>query len=352
MPQVKIKNIHIEAMAAAVPDRQAATSSYAESLGKEKVSLWEDTNGISSRYLSSEEQTASDLGFVAANAILADKQIDKEEIGVIIVATSTPDYRGPATACVLHGRLGLSIDCIAFDLNLGDCGFVIGLQTASSILATTNKQYALLITGDTTSMQLDYSKDSSLFFGDAASAVLLKKDLGAREEIIVETGVESTGYDAFMLAEGGFRDDARKNNQGYLQFSEEHWWSFLNNQFTRHLNHFLSSNKHAFSKESVLILPQMGNRTNVAFVEGVESRFSNVPRVFDLFANTRGATIPLVLAHLYGKDTSDKELEVVGTALGEGMSWGLTLFSVTASAILPIIITAEVFAEGSVAREI
>lgn len=106
----------------------------------------------------SAEQTASDLGYSAVRNILDHEGIDKEEVGILIFASKTPDYRSPATACVLHGRLGFSVDCVAFDVNLGSNGFTLGLQSVCSLLASSKKKYAILVAGDTTSKQTSESK--------------------------------------------------------------------------------------------------------------------------------------------------------------------------------------------------
>ncbi|MGI6649743.1 MAG: hypothetical protein ACOX5W_12050 [Bacillota bacterium] len=77
------------------------------------------------------------------------KDIQPETIGAIVLVTQTPDYRIPSSACVLHKRLGLSKDCMAFDVNLGCSGYVYGIQILSSLMANSNIDRGLLLAADT-----------------------------------------------------------------------------------------------------------------------------------------------------------------------------------------------------------
>ncbi len=131
-------------------------------------------------------QTAADLGYVAADELINKKQADREQFGAIVFVSGTPDYRSPATACVLHGRLGFSKDCIAFDVNLGGTGFVHGIQIVASLLDNIEKKYGLLIVGDTTSKQLSPQDPLSMVYGDGASAVLLEKKKDAKPVFMSE----------------------------------------------------------------------------------------------------------------------------------------------------------------------
>lgn len=353
MSQVYIKNIMIQGVAGAVPENALSTSDFASAIADSDLLRWTEKHDILYRHVASEEQTTSDLGYSAAEALLQKNELDRTAIGGILVATSTPDYRSPATACVLQGRLGLSKDCIAFDLNVGDCGFIVGLQAASAILSTINKDYLLLIAGDTTSKQLDRTKGFSLFFGDGAGAILLKKTPESGPEFVVSTGVVSSTIEHMIITDGGFRNDSTKYEQGYLHFSEEVWWQFYNQDFINRLDKFLAKHSDFIDPHnSLLILPQMGSSTLVPLSKSLRSYLSENDRVFEQYANTRGASVPVTLAHLFGADSSTGPLTVIAAALGEGISWGFSVFSIDKSAILPLLFTGEYFAEGVVAREI
>src|SRR5271166_5177047 len=93
-------------------------------------------SGIVERRVAAPGQTASDLAFTAAQRLLAARNIGPEEIDLLVFVTQTADYQIPATACVLHGRLGLSERCAAFDINLGCSAYPYSLGVVNGLIAT------------------------------------------------------------------------------------------------------------------------------------------------------------------------------------------------------------------------
>lgn len=156
-------------------------------------------------YVCNELQTASDLGFDAATRIISELSINKEDIGILLFGSKTPDYRSPNTAAILQGRLELSIDCICFDTNVGANGFIKTTQIAASLLAKANKEFALVIIGDTPSKLQDEVAGTSFELSDAATAVLLRKS-SSDDSIKFSTSSSGDNYRGFYLKEGGFRD--------------------------------------------------------------------------------------------------------------------------------------------------
>ena len=142
-------NIKIAAIAATVPSKFISTDSLKPELGEETIEKFKKMTGILGHHSAIHEQTASDLCFAAAEEIIKKRNISREDIGALVFVTQNPDYNSPATACVLHYRLGLSKHCIAFDVNLGCSGYVNGINLAASLMSTSDMKYALLLAGDT-----------------------------------------------------------------------------------------------------------------------------------------------------------------------------------------------------------
>lgn len=116
----------------AVPNNIENNAEKTKELGVEDVEKFINVVGVSQRYVTLDDHTSSDLCYEAAEALLQQKNIDRTTIDALLFVTQTSDYIQPATACVLHGRLGLKKETIAFDINLGCSGFVYGLSVASS----------------------------------------------------------------------------------------------------------------------------------------------------------------------------------------------------------------------------
>lgn len=219
MLESKIAAVQIAAMTTSLP--------LTEIIGSDK----------SIYYVADEFQTTSDLGFDAAQRIISTLNIDKEEIGILLFGSKTADYRSPTTAAILQGRLGLAIDCICFDTNVGANGFIKMTQIAAALLAKSTTKFALVIVGDTPSKLQNSESNSVLEISDAATAILLQK---ATADAILEFSTHSDGanYKGLYLKEGGFRDFNPAN-----PFDGSKAKNYVQKSNTEDLNKFLYTTK-------------------------------------------------------------------------------------------------------------
>jgi 3-oxoacyl-[acyl-carrier-protein] synthase-3 len=129
--------------------------------------------GISERRLAAEDETTAALAVNAAKTALADAGVDGGQIGLVIVATATPDYFAPATASIVQRAIGAE-NCAAFDLNAGCTGSVYGLVMANSYIRSGACGYALVIGAETLSRAVDWGdRKTCILFGDGAGAAVL-----------------------------------------------------------------------------------------------------------------------------------------------------------------------------------
>ena len=175
-------NVRISGIAAAVSNyRLSLEECVADERAPKDFNLAKfiKSTGVKERYLCRENQTPSDLCVAAAEKMLTEKQVDREEIGVLVYVTQSPDYRSPATACVMQQRLGISQNCVAFDLNMGCSGFVYGINAIAGLLCGSTADKALLLCGDLTgqNMERDPISDSGYYlFGDGGGGAPVRKD--------------------------------------------------------------------------------------------------------------------------------------------------------------------------------
>lgn len=108
MAYLKYNGVGVTAMAAAVPSHIINNYEYTEFFPADQVKEVVDKVGIFERRFADAETCSSDLCFAAAEKLIADNNIDKSEIDLLIFISQTPDYRMPATSCTLQHRLGLS----------------------------------------------------------------------------------------------------------------------------------------------------------------------------------------------------------------------------------------------------
>ncbi|WP_295333253.1 3-oxoacyl-[acyl-carrier-protein] synthase III C-terminal domain-containing protein [Flavobacterium sp.] len=302
-----------------------------------------------------EGQTASDLGFAAAEKLLEEKITDRTELGFIVFLTKTPDYRSTASPIVLQHRLQLPIDCLAYDVNLGALGFLAGIQLGCSLINGLNTRKGLIVIGDTNSKQLEDQHPLLAHFGDGATAILLEQ--AASSSINLATFSQGEGYQSYLLPGGGFRTNERRkayNLSGLptatedhrLRYDQEQLFRFFSTTIPADLKAFLAKIKGSttsFDKVALHYAPE-------DFISAIvsETGFDEAAICVgsDAYTEVSGATIPLLLT------AADEGKRVLGIAYGEGFSWGFIDFCLHENTVLPLIKTDVYFTEGFVTHEI
>ena len=169
---MKINNIGIIGIGSYVPEK-VLTNEDIDLLGNDTNADWtKEKLGIEERRVV-EDEVPSDLAYHAAIAAIKDAGITKDDIDLIIVATSSPDRISPSTAIIMAKRLDIKKP--AFDINAVCTGFVYGLQMASSLISTKQYKNILLIGADAYSRITDWKRRDCVFFGDGAGAIILSE---------------------------------------------------------------------------------------------------------------------------------------------------------------------------------
>ena len=133
--------------------------------------------GVLQRPRLGEDQDTSDIALLALQKLLKKAGIKPEDIDVLVVVTQNPDTNLPHVSALVHGKAGLRDDCAAFDVGLGCSGYVYGLSIISSFMYSNSMHMGVLVTADPYSKIVDpEDKNTSLLFGDAATATLISDD--------------------------------------------------------------------------------------------------------------------------------------------------------------------------------
>lgn len=202
MALLTFQNTGISAISAAVPRTIVRNVDYASYFNAEEVNDIIEKTGIIERRFADADTCASDLCFAAAEKLIADNNIDRSEIDLLVFVSQTPDYRMPATSILLQERLQLQKTTMAFDVNLGCSAFVYALSIVYGIMQSGGIRKALILDGETRSKV--YSKKdrrTALLFGDAGAAALIEKG-------------EQFGNSYFSFNSDGSRGDLIKINAG------------------------------------------------------------------------------------------------------------------------------------------
>src|SRR5690348_7878796 len=150
------------------------TNAEFQARGLDTNDAWiRERTGIAQRHIAEPSQGSSELALHASRAALGAAGVAPEDLDLIIVATSTPDYVFPSTACLLQAKLGAKGGA-AFDVQAVCSGFVYALATADNFLKGGNGQKALVVGAEVFSRILDWNdRGTCVLFGDGAGAVVL-----------------------------------------------------------------------------------------------------------------------------------------------------------------------------------
>ena len=362
MAYFQFHNIRIAAINAAVPSQIVALESLSAQFGEDKVRRFKESTGIQQFHKTAEHQTASDLCYAAAENIICQKKIDRDEIGALIFVAHSADYRRPATACVLHKRLQLNKDCMAFDISLGCSAFVYGLQTTCALMQSSNIQKALLLVGETLT-KMTHPKDQSvaMLFGDAGSAILLEKtDYQSEIKGLLKT--DGTGYQTIIAPAGGFRNMNATHDEIVFEdgnvrtlyntiMQGENVFSFSITDVPRTIREFLAFTSTTIDDYDCFAMHQANRLILQTIAKKFKINREKMPICLDRYGNTSAAAIPLSLCDAYGSNSGNAKLRTLMCGFGVGLSWGVCSANVNTEDILPIIETDDIFEEGIINSE-
>ncbi len=336
-----LKNVEIKGIACAVPDRIVNNEDFYQVFGEENVVKFINMTGVKQRHVAYDEQCASDLCFVAAKNIMEKLNWEPSSIDALILITQTPDYAVPASACVLQHRLGLSEDCIAFDINLGCSAYVYGLWQAATMISTQNINRVLLLVGDTSNFGINPNDSSTaMIFGDGGSATAMEKSEGKEIKYFLKT--KGSAYKAIMVPAGHARSRSKIINDASsceLTMNGADVFNFTITDVPKALNSFFSEysiNKdevdmYVFHQANLYILKHLSRKL------GIPSE--KVPVSIDKYGNTSGESIPLTLVDVLGGDQSEEDMKLLLCGFGVGLSYGGIYTEIKKSACLPMIYT-------------
>lgn len=357
MPFFQFKNIKISGIACAVPTQVIKVEDFAEHFGSETVRKFSETTGVKEFRKTKEYQTASDLCFAAAKHIINNKNINTDDIGALVFVAHSTDYRRPATACVLHKRLGLTKDCAAFDISLGCSAFVYGINAVCSLMNNSDINKALLLCGESlTKMTNPEDKSVAMLFGDGGSAILLEKtEEDSDIKGIIKT--DGNGYRAIIAPAGGFRNmnattetftwpDGNKRTLYNTIMQGDDVFAFTISDVPRTIKEFFQKTKTSVDDYDCLAFHQANQFICKMLCKKLHADQSKMPICIDRFGNTSAPAVPMVICDRYGNSMEDRSLKFLMCGFGVGLSWGVCSAIINISDILPITETDEIFEEG------
>jgi len=278
--------------------------------------------GIRQRHIAEPSQASSDLGLEASRAALAAARVVAQEIDLVIVATATPDYIFPSTACIMQAKLGIK-GCAAFDIQAVCSGFVYALAIADKMIRSGQHRCALIVGAEVYSRILDWEdRGTAVLFGDGAGAVILRAD---SKPGIMASALHADGSYVDILSVPGNVCGGKIVGSPFLQMDGQAVFKFAVKVLDEVARETLAMCALTPADVDWLIPHQANVRILEATARKLGIELSKLIVTVDRHGNTSAASVPLAL-DLAIRDGRIKPGHIVMLqGVGGGFTWGASL---------------------------
>ena len=301
----------------ALPRRRVTNAELAETVDTSDEWIVERT-GIRARYLAGEGETTSTLATAAARAALDAAGIAPTDIGLIILATSTPDQTFPASATIVQAALGIN-DCIAFDVQAVCSGFLYALTVADSMIRSGAADTALVIGAETFSRILDWEdRTTCVLFGDGAGAVVLSAEEGTRGVLAARLHADGR-HNQLLYVDGG---PSTTQTVGKLRMKGQEVFRHAVTNLAQVLREVMETAGLDVTEIDWVVPHQANRRILDATARKLGLAAERVIVTVDQHANTSAASVPLALDAGVRDGRVKRGDLLVLEAMGGGFTWG------------------------------
>ena len=301
-----------------LPERVVTNAEFAARL--ETTDAWiRERTGIERRHIAEKSQGSSDLALHASQRALQSAGISPDQLDLIVVGTSTPDYVFPSTACLLQAKLGVK-GSAAFDVQAVCSGFVYGLATADSFIKNKMARNALVVGAEVFSRILDWNdRGTCVLFGDGAGAVVL---VASEKPGIHASVLRADGSHAGMLSVPGNVHGGAIVGSPFLQMNGQAVFKFAVKVLEESARETVAAAGMQLSDIDWLIPHQANVRILDATARKLGLPSEKLVVTVDHHGNTSAASVPLALDEFVraGKIRPGHRLLLQG--VGGGFTWG------------------------------
>jgi len=284
-----------------------------------------ERTGIKTRHIAAPDQATSDLAYEAAVRALADADTKPEELDLIIVATESPDYKYPSTACLLQARLGAK-NAAAFDLSAGCSGFVYGLGIGSQSIVSGLYKKILLVGAETLSRITDWTdRNTCVLFGDGAGAAVLGRVEEGYGVLSLDLGADGSGGSHLIQPAGGSRKPTTHEtvdaHEHLIHMDGQDVFKFAARRMPYACRKVLQ--KAGMTIDDVALL--VPHQANLRIIDNAIDRLKiDRDRVWiniDKHGNMSAACVPVCLTEAQEAGRLKKGDNVIMIAFGAGLTW-------------------------------
>jgi 3-oxoacyl-[acyl-carrier-protein] synthase-3 len=286
--------------------------------------------GIRERHIAEPGVATSDLAQIAAEGAMKEAGITADQVGFIVVGTTTPDTIFPSTACMLQTKIGAH-HAWGFDLGAACSGFTYALTTAMQMVATGSHDHALAIGADVMSSIIDYTdRTTCVLFGDGAGAVVVSAAADGEPHIIDYAHViDGSGGAALCMPAGGSKLPASHETIDqrlhYVKQEGATVFKFAVKNTEEIARRLLTRNGMEPSQLDLFVSHQANRRIIEASAERLGLGPDKVIINLEMYGNTTAGTIPLALADARRQGRLKKGDLVLLASVGAGFTVGAVL---------------------------
>ena len=281
--------------------------------------------GISERHIAADGETTASMSIKAARRALEMAGVEPSQLDLIIVATATPDYLFPATACLVQDALGAT-HAGAFDLAAGCTGFVYGFSVAAGLISSGAYENILIVGAETLSRITDWNdRNTCVLFSDGAGAVLLQANEARGGVLSTLLGADGSGGDLLNLPGGGSQNPASHQTVAeglhHIRMRGRQVFRFAVRTMPAATRQVLERAGLEVSDLNLLIPHQANQRIIESSARALdlppEAVFSNV----EWYGNTSAASIPIALCDAVEQGRIRQNDLMVCVGFGAGLTW-------------------------------
>ena len=283
-------------------------------------------SGISARHYASTEQMSSDLAVEAAKKALEMAGKLPEDIDLVIVASSTPDFHGsfPSTACIVQRKLGMHNNSAAFDVQAVCSGFVYAVSTADAFIKAGVHKNVLVIGAEVFSRILNFEdRTTCVLFGDGAGAIVMS---ASSEPGVLSTKMHADGRYADILSIPGSLAGGAIEGSAFLYMDGQAVFKLAVTVLEQVANEVLEEAGMTASQIDWLIPHQANIRIMKSTAKKLDLPLEKMVVTVDQHGNTSAASVPLALDQAVRDGRVKAGDNVMLEAVGGGFTWGAILF--------------------------
>ena len=278
--------------------------------------------GIRQRHIAADDEVTSDLALAASRNAIAAAGITAQDIGLIVVATTTPDMIFPSTACILQAKLGVG-NCPAFDVQAVCSGFIYAISIADQFMRSGQTRCALVVGAEIYSRILDWSdRGTCVLFGDGAGAVVL---MPSEAPGILSTHLHADGNYRNILSVPGSVRGGRIEGRPMVQMEGNAVFKFAVKVLDEIVDEALVHNNLQRSDVDWLVPHQANIRIIQSTAKKLRMSMGKVVVTVDRHGNTSAASIPLALDEAVRDGRIRSGQHVLLEGVGGGFTWGAVL---------------------------